>query len=94
MGVNKGNCISCYLSNIIKGEPCCFLLTPCLPFINTLASYRIGSNPVGLENTPSFVEANFPLSLDHGKHLVYTLYRFLLYNLYLMSMIVHLSIEV
>jgi hypothetical protein len=63
MGVNEGNCISCYLSNIIKGEPCCLLLMPCLPFVNTLASYYIGSNPVGLDSTPSFIEANFPLSL-------------------------------
>jgi hypothetical protein len=47
-----------------------------------------------LESMPSFIEANFPLSLDQGKHLAYTLYRFLLYNLYLMSMIVHLSIGV
>jgi hypothetical protein len=65
-------------------------------FTNTLASYCIGSNPVGLESMPSFVEANFPLSLslNQGKHLAYTLYRFLLYNLYHMSMIVHLSIGV
>jgi hypothetical protein len=88
MGVNEGNYISGYLSNIRRGETCCFLLTPCLPLINILASYRKGSNPVGLESTPSFIEANFPLSLDQGKHLAYTLYRFLFYNLYLMSMIV------
>jgi hypothetical protein len=94
MGVNEGNCISCYLSNIIKGEPCCFLLTPCLSFVNTHASYCIGSNTTGLENAPSFNEANFPLSHDQGKDLAYTMYRFLLYNLYLMSMIVHLSIGV
>jgi hypothetical protein len=94
MGVNEENCISHYLSNIIKGEPCYFLLTPCLPLVNTLTSYHIGSNPVRLESMPSFVEANFPLSLDQGKDLAYTLYRFLLYNLYLMSMIVHLSIVV
>jgi hypothetical protein len=94
MGVNEGNCITCYLSNLIKGEPCCFLLTPCLPLVNTLTSYRIGSNPVGLDSTPSFVEANFPLSLDQGKHLAYAMYWFLLYNLYLMSMIVHISIGV
>jgi hypothetical protein len=84
MGVNEGNFISCYLSNIIKGEPCCFLLTPCLPFAKTLVSYRIGSNPVGLENMPSFVEANFHLSLNQGKLPADTMYRFLLYNLYLM----------
>jgi hypothetical protein len=45
------NCISCYLSNIKKGEPCCFFLTPCLPFANTHASYCIGSDTTGLENT-------------------------------------------
>jgi hypothetical protein len=76
MGVNEGNCLSCYLSNIIKGEPCCFLLTSCLPFVNTHASYRIGSNTDGLENAPSFDEANLFSSLDKGKHLAYTLYRF------------------
>jgi hypothetical protein len=37
---------------------------PLSPFANTLASYRIGSNPVGLESAPSFVVANFPLSLS------------------------------
>jgi hypothetical protein len=94
MGVNEGNYISCYLSNIIKGEPCCLLLTPYLPFINTHESYRIGSNTTGLENSPSFDEANLFSSLDPGKHLAYTLYRFLLYNLYLMSMIVHQCIGV
>jgi hypothetical protein len=80
----------------IKGEPCCFLLATYLPFVNTHASYRIGSDTAGLENAASFGKANFPLSLslDQGKHLAYTLYRFLLYNLYLMSMIVHLSIVV
>jgi hypothetical protein len=45
-------------------------------FANTLASYHIGSNPVGLESMPSFVEANFPLSLDQGKHRAYHLNRF------------------
>jgi hypothetical protein len=71
-----------------------FLLTPCLPFANTDATYRIGSNTAGLENTPSFDKANRSSSLDQGKHLTFTLYRFLLYNLYNMSMIVHLSIGV
>jgi hypothetical protein len=71
-----------------------FLLTPCLPFANTHATYRIGSNTAGLENTPSFDKANRSSSLDQGKHLTFTLYRFLLYNLYNMSMIVHLSIGV
>jgi hypothetical protein len=78
MGVNEGKGISCYLSNIIKGEPCCFFLTPCLPFVNTHASYHIGSNTADLENAPSFDEANLFPSLDQGKHLASTLYRFLL----------------
>jgi hypothetical protein len=69
-----------------------FLLTPCLPFANTHASYRIGSDTANLENAPSFDEANLSSSLDQDKHLAFTLYRFLLYNLYIMSMIVHLSI--
>jgi hypothetical protein len=71
-----------------------FLLTPCLPFTNTHASYRICSNTVGLENALRFIEANRSSSLDQGKHLAFTLYRFLLYNLYIISMIVHLSIGV
>jgi hypothetical protein len=94
MGVNEENCISWYLSNLMKGEPCCFLLIPCLPFGNTHASCRIGSDTIDFENAPSFIEANFPRPLNQGNHRVYTLYRFLLYNLYLMSMIVHLSIGV
>jgi hypothetical protein len=65
-----------------------------VPFTNTHASYGIGSDTAGLENTPSFDEANLSSSLDQGNHLAYTFYRFLLYNLYLMSMIVHLSIGV
>jgi hypothetical protein len=48
---------------------------PLLPFANTHASYRIGSDPIGLENTPSFVEANLPLSLDQGKHHASSMYR-------------------
>jgi hypothetical protein len=63
-------------------------------FANTLASYLIGSNPVGLESAPSFVVANFPLSLGQGKHHAYPLNRFLLYNIYIMPMIVHLSIGI
>jgi hypothetical protein len=77
MGVNERNCISYYLSNIMKGESCCFLLTPCLPFINTHASYRIGSDTAGLENAPSFNEANLSSSLDQGKHLASSLDRIL-----------------
>jgi hypothetical protein len=94
MGFNEGNYISCYLRNLIKGEQCCFLLTPCSPFINTHASYHISSNTAGLENAPSLNESNLFCSFDQGKHLAYTLYRFLLYNLYRMLMIVHLSIGV
>jgi hypothetical protein len=33
-------------------------------FANTLASYHIDFDPVGLENTPSFDDANFPLRLS------------------------------
>jgi hypothetical protein len=65
-----------------------------VPFANTHASYGIRAGIAGLENAPSFDEASLSSSLDQGKHLAYTLYRFLLYNLYLMSMIVHLSIGV
>jgi hypothetical protein len=63
-------------------------------FTNTLALYRIGSKPVGLEIMPSFIKANFPLSLDQGKHHAYPLNRFLLYNIYIMLMIVYLSIGI
>jgi hypothetical protein len=94
MGINEENCISCYLSDLMKGEPCCFLLIPCLLFANTHASYCIGSGTAGLENAPSFDQTNLSSSLDQGKHRAYTLYRFFLYNLHLMSMIVHLSIGV
>jgi hypothetical protein len=39
---------------------------------NCHASYRIGTDPAGLENVPSFDEANFS-SLDQGKHLTSSL---------------------
>jgi hypothetical protein len=84
MGVNEGNCISCYLSSILKGEPCCFLLTPCLPFVNSHASYYIGSNTSDLENAPSFDEANLFSSLDQGKHLASSLSRISFSNIYFM----------
>jgi hypothetical protein len=84
MGVNERNCISCHLGNIKKGEPCCFLLTPCLPLANTHASYRIRFDTAGLENAPSFDEANRSSSLDQGKHLASSLSRILLYNIYFM----------
>jgi hypothetical protein len=71
-----------------------FLLMPLLPFTNTHASYHIGSGPVGLENTPSFDEANFSSSLDQGKHPASPLNRISLYNICIMSIIVHLSIGV
>jgi hypothetical protein len=35
-----------------------------IAFCELHASYCIGSDPVGLESTPSFIEANFPLSLS------------------------------
>jgi hypothetical protein len=82
MGVNQENCISYYLSNIKKGDPCYFLLTPCLSFANTHASYRIGSDTAGLENTLSFDEANRSSSLDQCKHLASSLNRTSLYNIY------------
>jgi hypothetical protein len=75
----------CYLSNLMKGELCCFLLIPCLPFANTHASYHIGSNVAGLENAPSFYEATLSSSLDQGKHLASSLNRISLYNIYIMQ---------
>jgi hypothetical protein len=63
------------------------------PFANTHASYHIGSYSIGLENASSFDEANFS-SLDHGKHRAFPLNRILLYNLYIMSMIAHISTRV
>jgi hypothetical protein len=84
VGVNEGNCISHYLSNLLKGKPCCYMLVPCLPFANTHASYRVGSDTVGLENAPGFYEANLSSSLNQGKHLASSLNRTLLYNIYIM----------
>jgi hypothetical protein len=60
---------------------------------NAQSFYEANHSP-GLENAQSFYEANHSSSLDQGKHLSFTLYRFLLYNIYIMSMIVHLSIGV
>jgi hypothetical protein len=40
-------------------------------FVNTLASYRIGSNTVDLEGTPSSHKANLSPSFDQGKHQAY-----------------------
>jgi hypothetical protein len=76
MGVNEGNCISSYLSNLLKGKTCYSLFIPCLPFANTHASYRIGSDTAGLENAPSFYEANFSSFLDQVKHLASSLNKF------------------
>jgi hypothetical protein len=53
-------------------------------FANTLTSYHIGSNPVGLESASSFTEANLPPSFEQGKHRAYSLNRFSLYNIYFM----------
>jgi hypothetical protein len=58
-----------------------FLFTPCLHFANTHASYRIGPNTAGLENAPSFDEANRSSSIDQGKHLASSFNRILLYNI-------------
>jgi hypothetical protein len=44
------------------------LFLACASFANTHASYHIGSNPIGSESMQGFIEANFPLSLDQGKH--------------------------
>jgi hypothetical protein len=51
---------------------------------NYHASYRIGTDPAGLENMPSFDEANFSSSLDQGKHLASSFNRISLYNIYFM----------
>jgi hypothetical protein len=84
MGVNEGNCINRYLSNLLKGKPCCYLLAPCLPFTNTHASYRIGSDTAGLENASGFYKANLSSSLNQGKHLASSLNRTSLFNIYVM----------
>jgi hypothetical protein len=85
MGVKEGNCISHYLSNLLKGKLCCYLLVHCLPFANTHASYHIGSDTAGLENTPGFYEANLSSSLNQDKHLASSLSRTSLYNIYIMT---------
>jgi hypothetical protein len=51
---------------------------------NCHASYRIGTDPVGLESMPSFNEANFSSSLEQGKHLTSSLNTILSYNIYIM----------
>jgi hypothetical protein len=84
MGVNEGNCISCYLSNHLENsKSCCSLLVPCLPFANTHASRRIGSDTTSLENEPTFYEDNLSSSLNQGKHLTSSLNRILLNNILL-----------
>jgi hypothetical protein len=85
MGVSEENCVSCYLSNPLKkGKPCSSLLVPCLPFANTHASCRIGYDTAGLENAPSFYEANLSSFLNQGKRLESSLNRISLYNIYIM----------
>jgi hypothetical protein len=37
-------------------------------FVNTLPSYRIGSNTAELEGMPSYAEANSCPSFNQGKH--------------------------
>jgi hypothetical protein len=44
-------------------------------FLNTLASYRIGSNTAEFKGTPSFTEANLSPSFNQGKHRASSLYR-------------------
>jgi hypothetical protein len=61
-----------------------FLLIPCPPFANTHASYRIGSDIVGLENVLGFNKANLSSSLNQGKNLTSSLNRISLYNIYIM----------
>jgi hypothetical protein len=59
------------------------------------ASYHIGSNPVGLESTPSFTEANFALSLSTKASNVHApCIEFCFTILTFMFFLVHLSIGV
>jgi hypothetical protein len=44
-------------------------------FVNTLASYHIGSNTTEFEGTPSFAEAILSPSFDQGKHQASYFYR-------------------
>jgi hypothetical protein len=66
--------------------------------INTLASYRIGSNPINLESMSSFAEANLPLSLSLSQPRQapsIPFYRdFACITLILLFLIVHLSVGV
>jgi hypothetical protein len=61
-----------------------FLADTSFTYLNTHASYHIGSNTADLENTPSFDEANLFSSLDQGKHLASSLSRILFCNIYFM----------
>jgi hypothetical protein len=56
----------------MKGELCCSLLIPCLPFANTHVSYHIGCDIAGLENAyVNTLKTEYPrmqaLSQDEGQ---------------------------
>jgi hypothetical protein len=75
-----------------KKHKSCYASFP--SFINTLASCRIGSNAVNIEDTPSFTEAN-PSSFFHqGKHLAFPFNRISPWNTLCYVMIVHLHVGV
>jgi hypothetical protein len=67
-------------------------LWPSLPFVNFI-SYFVSRgagldtlcHPIGLESMPTFADANFPLSLDQGKHLASSLNKISLYYIYIMQ---------
>jgi hypothetical protein len=58
--------------------------------VNTLASYRIGSNTVDLEGMPSIAKANISPSFDQAKHQAYPSLGLSLSSPLLMLLIVHL----
>jgi hypothetical protein len=72
------------------------LILPLLPLHLSLTSCtcRIIPNAAEFEGMPSFVEANLSPSFDQGKNRASSLYKILLYNIYIMLMIVHLCIGI
>jgi hypothetical protein len=88
MGVNEENERYKSLITLKHVSRIDLTLTTVAPFVNVHASYHIGSNPIDLEDTPSFTKANLSPSFDQG---TYPSLGLLLSSPLLMFLIVHLS---
>jgi hypothetical protein len=75
MEVNEGNEIYKFLITLKHVRRVDLTLLTFASFVNVHVSCRIGPNAIGLEGTPSFVEANLSPSFDHGKHQASYFYR-------------------